>query len=128
MGYRRKRLVVIILLRVAERAVEVFQAGLAPRILFSGGRGNFTETWDQPEAVTFSLRAAELGVPSEAMLLETTSSNTGQNVRNSHRLLEEQNFQPSSVILVQKPFMERRCDTYMTLNIYSFSSGLTQPS
>ena len=97
----------------------MFQAGLAPRILFSGGRGNFTETWDQPEAVTFSLRAAELGVPSEAMLLETTSSNTGQNVRNSHRLLEEQNFLPSSVILVQKPFMERRCETLTTTYFHS---------
>jgi uncharacterized SAM-binding protein YcdF (DUF218 family) len=94
--------------RVADRAVELYCEGRAPRILFSGGRGNFTETWAEPEAVTFAERARRLGVPGEAVMLEADSSNTGENIRFSHRLLQEQNCLPQRIILVQKPFMERR--------------------
>ena len=82
--------------------------GLAPRILFSGGRGNFTEAWDEPEAVLFARRAEELGVDRNVILVETASSNTGENIKNSHRLLVEKGLLPRRIILVQKPFMERR--------------------
>ena len=82
--------------------------GLAPRILFSGGQGNFTEAWEESEAVVFSRRAEELGVGREAILVETASSNTGENIKNSHRLLAEKKLLPRRIILVQKPFMERR--------------------
>ena len=115
-------------LRVADRAVELYREvikkqtfliptyvvsfilrkGLAPRVLFSGGRGNFTEAWEEPEAVLFARRAEELGVEKDAILIETTSSNTGENIKNSHGLLTEKGFLPRKIILVQKPFMERR--------------------
>ena len=85
--------------------------GIAPRILFSGGQGNFTETWEESEAVIFARRAEELGVNREAILVETASSNTGENIKNSHRLLKEKGLLPKRIILVQKPFMERRYHT-----------------
>ena len=81
---------------------------MAPKILFSGGRGNFTEAWEEPEAVFFARRAEELGVDRKAILIETASSNTGENIKNSHRLLTEKGLLPKRIILVQKPFMERR--------------------
>ena len=81
---------------------------MAPRILFSGGLGNFTEAWKEPEAVLFARRAEELGVDRKAILIETASSNTGENIKNSHRLLTEKGLLPKRIILVQKPFMERR--------------------
>ena len=98
----------MVICRVADRAAQLYKEGLAPRILFSGGRGNFTEGWDEAEATVFARRAVELGVAREAVMVETESSNTGENIRNSYKLLKNLDRVPSKLILVQKPFMERR--------------------
>jgi uncharacterized SAM-binding protein YcdF (DUF218 family) len=100
-------------LRVAERGAELFLQGLAPLLIFSGGLGNLTrEIWVEPEARQFARIARNLGVPEEAILIEDQSTNTGDNVRFTKRLLEERGLDPMSFILVQKPYMERR--TYAT--------------
>ena len=100
-------------LRVAQRGAALFLDGYAPRIVFSGGLGNLTrEVWDEPEAEKFATVAREMGVPETAMLLESQSTNTGENVQLTRRLLERENLDPDRVILVQKPYMERR--TYAT--------------
>lgn len=100
-------------LRVAERGAALFLDGYAPRIVFSGGLGNLTrEVWDEPEAEKFARVAREMGVPETAMLLESQSTNTGENVQLTRRLLERENLDPDRFILVQKPYMERR--TYAT--------------
>ena len=100
-------------LRVAERGAALFLDGYAPRIVFSGGLGNLTrEVWDEPEAEKFATVAREMGVPETAMLLESQSTNTGENVQLTRRLLERENLDPDRFILVQKPYMERR--TYAT--------------
>ncbi|HSF13942.1 MAG TPA: YdcF family protein [Vicinamibacteria bacterium] len=100
-------------LRVAERGAELYHDGLAPRLLFSGGLGNLTRGfWDEPEAVKFARIAREKGVPEDAILLETRSTNTGENVRFTRELLEGIGLEPRRFILVQKPYMERR--TYAT--------------
>lgn len=98
----------LVICRVADWAAQLYKEGLAPEILFSGGRGNFTEAWDEAEASVFARRAVELGVARDAIMVETGSSNTGENIRNSYKLLENLESIPSKVILVQKPFMERR--------------------
>lgn len=95
--------------RVAERAVELYKEKMAPIIVFSGGLGNFTlGSWEQPEADTFAQIAIEMGVPSENILIENQSSNTGENIVFSYRLLTEKQQLPKTIILIQKPFMERR--------------------
>ena len=100
-------------LRVAERGASLLLDGLAPLLIFSGGLGNLTsEIWDEPEAEKFARIAREMGVPEEAILLESASTNTGENVRFTRRLLGERGLDPESFILVQKPYMERR--TYAT--------------
>lgn len=100
-------------LRVAERGAELYLEGFAPRVVMSGGLGNLTQgMWDEPEAVKFARVARERGVPEEAILLESRSTNTGENVRFTRELLEGLGLQPRSFILVQKPYMERR--TYAT--------------
>jgi uncharacterized SAM-binding protein YcdF (DUF218 family) len=100
-------------LRVAERGAELFLQGLAPLLVFSGGLGNLTrEIWDEPEARKFARIARSRGVPDESILIEDQSTNTGDNVRFTKRLLEERGIDPKKFILVQKPYMERR--TYAT--------------
>jgi uncharacterized SAM-binding protein YcdF (DUF218 family) len=101
-------------LRVADRAVELFQQGLAPRVIFSGGFGNFTDgVFDRPEADLFAERAIELGVPNTAIIAENQSTNCGENVQFTRRLLTERGIELRSAIAVQKPYMERR--TYATI-------------
>jgi uncharacterized SAM-binding protein YcdF (DUF218 family) len=95
--------------RVADRGAEVFLAGLAPLIVFSGNLGALTSgLWQRPEAEIFSDRAAELGVPRERMLIEPRATNTGENVDFSRQLLAQRGLHPRKAIAVQKPYMERR--------------------
>lgn len=95
--------------RVAEHAAKLYHQKLAPLIVFSGGEGRFTDgLFEKSEAETFAEIAKLSGVPSEAILLETESTNSGENVRFTEQRLKEEGKQCSSFILVQKPFMERR--------------------
>lgn len=95
--------------RVAERGAEVFLAGYAPLVVFTGNLGALTSgVWDRPEAEIFADVAAAMGVPRERMLIEARSTNTGENVDFSRRLLTERGVQPKRAIAVQKPYMERR--------------------
>jgi uncharacterized SAM-binding protein YcdF (DUF218 family) len=95
--------------RVAERGAQLFLEGWAPLIVFSGGRGAITKTlWNEPEAERFARIAIGLGVPRESVLLETNSTNTGENIKFTRKLFEERSLDPQKFILVQKPYMERR--------------------
>lgn len=100
--------------RVAERGAELFLQGLAPLLVFSGGLGNLTQgLWDEPEAERFARVAINLGVPEEAILIENKSTNTGENILFTGRLLQDKGLDPFSFLVVQKPYMERR--SYATL-------------
>ena len=95
--------------RVAERGAQLFLEGWAPLIVFSGGRGAITKTlWNEPEAERFARIAIGLGVPRESVLLETDSTNTGENIKFTRKLFEERSLDSQKFILVQKPYMERR--------------------
>lgn len=96
-------------LRVADRGAELYLQGLSPLLLFSGGLGNLTQgMWKEPEANQFARIAINRGVPPEAILIENKSTNTGENILFSQRLLHEKGLNPQSFIVVQKPYMERR--------------------
>jgi uncharacterized SAM-binding protein YcdF (DUF218 family) len=96
-------------LRVPERAAELYLEGMAPIIIMSGGLGNFTqETWTEKEADKFAAIAIRRGVPAEAILIENNSTNTGENILYTQKLLAEKGLNPESFIVVQKPYMERR--------------------
>jgi len=95
--------------RVAEHGAEVFLAGWAPLLVFSGHLGALTRgAWDRPEAEVFADVAAAMGVPRERILIESRSTNTGENVDFVRRLLSEKGIETRTAIAVQKPYMERR--------------------
>ena len=106
-------------LRVADHAAHLFHEGLGTYVLFSGGFGTGPHSganlngWTRPEAEIFAARAAELGVPDCAIVVENAATNTGENCRFSRVLLEARDLPHASLVLVQKPFMERR--SYATL-------------
>ena len=95
--------------RVAERGAQLFLEGCAPLLIFSGGQGAITKAlWDEPEAERFARIAMSMNVPRENILIEKNSTNTGENVQFTRKLLEEKGLDPQSFIVVQKPYMERR--------------------
>ena len=94
---------------VAERGAQLFLAGLAPLLIFSGGLGAITRhLWSEPEADQFAAIAIARGVPRGSILIENKSTNTGENVLFTRRLLAEKGLDPRTFIVVQKPYMERR--------------------
>jgi uncharacterized SAM-binding protein YcdF (DUF218 family) len=94
---------------VAARGAEVFLAGWAPLLIFSGGLGAITrQLWHEPEANRFAAIAIEMGVPRDRILIENQSTNTGENVLFTRQLLAGRGLDPQRFILVQKPYMERR--------------------
>ena len=96
-------------LRVAEHGAELYHRGLAPRILFSGNVGRLTEgQFQQPEAEAFAEVARSMDVPDAAIWVEPRSTNTGENIAFSRELLAGQGIDPERLIVVQKPYMERR--------------------
>lgn len=103
--------------RVAERGAELFLEGWAPLLAFSGGLGSITRgMWSEPEAEQFARVARRMGVPAEKILIENRSTNTGENVIFTKRLLAEKGIDPAKLILVQKPYMERR--SYATFRMF----------
>ncbi len=122
MNHRLERAEVIFVLcshdtAVAERGAALYLEGWAPLLVFSGGLGVITKNlWSEPEAELFAQIARGMGVPDESILVETRSTNTGENVRFTRELLAARGPEPQSLILVQKPYMERRA--YATFKRY----------
>ena len=87
----------------------MFLEGWAELLIFSGGLGTITrEMWSVPEADQFAEIALGMGVPSEKIMIENRSTNTGENILLTKQLLAERHLNPQKFILVQKPYMERR--------------------
>lgn len=90
--------------RVADRCVELFNAGLVRLVCFSGGSGNFTTgRFPRGEAHAFAEHALLLGLPEAALIIEPTATNTAENISRSRPLLEARGVR--SLILVAKPNM-----------------------
>lgn len=92
---------------VAHRAAALYLQGYAPLLVFSGGLGKGTEgRLRTSEAEHYASIAHSLGVPCENMLLETQSTNTGENIRFTHELLKEKSVR--TAIVVHQPNMGKR--------------------
>jgi len=95
--------------RTADRGADIYLQGYAPIIIFSGGLGKLTkDLWQGTEADLFATIALDKGVPREAIFIENKSTNTGENILFTQKLLQEKNLHLHSFIVVQKPYMERR--------------------
>jgi uncharacterized SAM-binding protein YcdF (DUF218 family) len=96
-------------IRVAERAAQLHLAGSGEHLVFSGGYGLGTSgRFTEPEARVFARRAIQMGVPADQILTEEAATNTGANITLGAKLLSEHGVHPQSILLVTKPYMERR--------------------
>ncbi|MFC8530916.1 YdcF family protein [Nocardia sp. NPDC057227] len=92
---------------VASHAAELYHRGLIPLIVFTGATTPITAPrFPRGEAVHYREIALDLGVPEEAILVESRATNTGQNLEFSRELLAGRDIR--SVTLVSKPQQARR--------------------
>ncbi|AOS61956.1 YdcF family protein [Actinoalloteichus hymeniacidonis] len=96
-------------LGVATVTVELYAAGWFPLVVFSGGNSRTTrQRFPRGEAVHYREHAIELGMPATAILIEQQAANTGENITLSRALLAAQDIRPRRVLLICKPYAQRR--------------------
>ena len=94
---------------IPRRAAQLYRDGFAPWVLFTGGLGrNTAQMWTESEAERFSRIALAEGMPKNALLLETESTNTAENIAYTRDLLAQKGIAVSCILGVHKPYMERR--------------------
>jgi uncharacterized SAM-binding protein YcdF (DUF218 family) len=98
-------------LRVAEFAADLYKRGYGSILVCSGGIAHENDLlatpWDKTEAEMYAEAAESRGVPPNNILLETRAKNTAENIRFSRDLIANQ-LQPRNIVIVVKPFMQRR--------------------
>lgn len=94
---------------VAVRAAELYLDGWSDTIVATGGVGKITkDTMQKSEAEVYRDIMVDLGVPNERIILEKKSINTGENIIFTREILETEGLDFNSLIVVHKPYMERR--------------------
>jgi hypothetical protein len=82
---------------VAEHTADLYNQGMFPLIVFRGANTPTTvDLFPRGEAVHYAERAAELGVPRDAILTETRARNTGENFTLTTDLLHDQGIEAHS--------------------------------
>ena len=96
-------------LGVADFAGELFLRGLFPLLVFTGATSPTTRSrFPAGEAVHYRDRVVGLGVPAEAILIETDARNTAENIQFSRALLTKHHADVTSVLLISRPYQQRR--------------------
>ncbi|RKY39553.1 MAG: hypothetical protein DRP76_03275, partial [Candidatus Omnitrophota bacterium] len=111
-------------IKVIDEAAKVYNQGLVKKILIAGGIGRETEYLIQnlvklgyrrenlegkSEAEIFKERLLKLDVNEEDILpLDTKSTNTEENIRNTIEILEREHFYPQTILLFQHPLIQKR--------------------
>ncbi|MDA3644327.1 YdcF family protein [Saccharopolyspora indica] len=96
-------------LGVAIHTAELYRQGMFPHIVFTGANAPTTiERFPRGEAVHYCEEAIRLGVPDEAITIETEATNTSENLTNTRQVLADAGKQPASVMLISRPYQQRR--------------------
>ncbi len=90
----------------AEKGIELFKSGYAPKILFSGRSPFYEER--RPEAEIYKEMAINEGISEQSIIAEPKSITIIDNVRSSLNLLEQMKMSCESMILVMVPYGQRR--------------------
>jgi DNA-dependent RNA polymerase auxiliary subunit epsilon len=80
-----------------------------PLILFTGANAPTTiDRFPRGEAIHYREHAMSLGVPDQAIVIETQARNTVENITNTRQLLADRGYQVESVTLISRPYQQRR--------------------
>ena len=96
-------------LEIPVKCAELLKEGYGSKILFTGGLGKITEdNFFKPEALIYKDIAIKQGIDEQDILIETKSTNTGDNFRFSIKLLEQSKINYSKILIVHDYHSERR--------------------
>lgn len=96
-------------LGVADHTAALYRQDWFPLIVFTGANAPTTvDIFPRGEAVHYAERARELGVPPEAILIETEAADTGQNFTLTRALLDERGITAKSATVISRPYQQRR--------------------
>ncbi|GBU13823.1 hypothetical protein AwEntero_24240 [Enterobacterales bacterium] len=115
------------ILPAAERAFTALAQGAVEKILIAGGIGHSTDLLyqavkDHPKyhviatagrseaTVLHDIAVQFFAISPEQLLLETESTNCGDNATQARRVLEQDGAQAARIVLTQDPLMQRRSD------------------
>lgn len=90
------------------KAVELYKSGLAPLICISGGHPFYGADAATTEAEIYKQYAMQHGIPETAIITENKSITIPDNVWRTLSLLEAKSVIPTSIILVNSPYVQRR--------------------
>jgi uncharacterized SAM-binding protein YcdF (DUF218 family) len=94
---------------VAARAADLYDEGMAPLIVVSGGSRAVPDGSDSPtEAEAIADVLFSRGIPKEVIALERLASNTSENFWLSAELLRDLGLEAATFLAVTKPYAERR--------------------
>jgi uncharacterized SAM-binding protein YcdF (DUF218 family) len=96
----------------AKKAIDLYNEGLASKILFTGQKSSFMPDVETTEAEFYAGMAKDAGIESSNIILETLAVNTPENAVNSLALLNNMGMQPKSFILITAEYHMRRA--YLT--------------
>jgi hypothetical protein len=96
-------------IRTVQTAASLMNRSYSELLVTTGGFGRLTEdVFTKPEAQLFADEAIRYGVPPQKILIEDASTNTFDNFRFTKKLLKDKALNPRSILVVTKPYMERR--------------------
>ncbi len=100
--------------RVAHYASDLWKEGWAPWLVFSGDGRQHSDSLlkdaygGKAEADHMAAIGLASGVPEEVIIIENKANNSGENYQFTKPLLAARSINTDRVIIVQKPYMERR--------------------
>lgn len=92
-----------------EKAIELYKADFAPKIILSG-RGPHYKKTNKSEAARMEELALAAGVPRDSILTEDQSVTLPDNTKRTLDLFDTLNWQPKRLIVVASAFVLRRAD------------------
>lgn len=93
----------------AERAAELYKQGYAKYVVAIAMRGTFSnKDWDMDENEKYREVLEELGIPGDAILTSSVSTNTLEEAQAAIPFLKGRGVDPQKIILVSRPIHQRR--------------------
>jgi uncharacterized SAM-binding protein YcdF (DUF218 family) len=94
---------------VATHTANLYHQGMFPLIVFTGANAATTiDRFPRGEATHYREHALKLGVPDDAILIETEARSTVDNITHTRQLLADRGVHVESVTLISRPYQQRR--------------------
>lgn len=113
---------------VAKMCADLYLKGYGDYIIFTGNCGKGTTgVINKTEAEIFKNIAVKEGVPEDKIFLEKEATNTYENYVYSDKVIKNNNLTSNSLIVVQKPYVERRSTAIKEIFYQNRKCFITSP-